>query len=240
MPQNLAKSTFWQQNRTVDALVSLIPPNSITQLMPNPFQIDSDMHRDIPKTKTPNILQNLNKIDISNHHDFPTIKQRENSSDVSTNEPGMAGCGMSMSTAIAIYKRNRQLLSSSLFLKILGSGPILLVFANCMKRYCYGAERTFHPTHPRPLAHLNQTCDGLKIDNLKLSCLSSWFATSMKNYGWGRCPSSCCCCRSCRPWPFRSWRSHLPGHNRTHAQNGFKKQRGILQLRTSIVTKLFM
>ena len=61
--QNLAKSTFWQQKRTVDALVSLIPSNSITQLMPNPFQIDCDKHTDIPKTKTPNILQNLDKID---------------------------------------------------------------------------------------------------------------------------------------------------------------------------------
>ena len=61
--QNLAKSTFWQQNRTVDRLVSLIHSNSITQLMPNPFQIDSDKQNHIPKTKTPNILQNLDKID---------------------------------------------------------------------------------------------------------------------------------------------------------------------------------
>ena len=61
--QNLAKSTFWQQNRTVGPLVSLIHSNSITQLMPNPFQIDRDKNTDIPKTKTPNILQNLDEID---------------------------------------------------------------------------------------------------------------------------------------------------------------------------------
>ena len=47
----------------MDRLVSLIHSNSITQLMPNPFQIASDMNTDIPKTKTPNILQNLDKID---------------------------------------------------------------------------------------------------------------------------------------------------------------------------------
>ena len=47
----------------MDRLVSLIHSNSITQLMPNPFQIDSDMQIHIPKTKTPNILQNLDKID---------------------------------------------------------------------------------------------------------------------------------------------------------------------------------
>ena len=47
----------------MDRLVSLIHSNSITPLMPNPFQIDMNMHTDIPKTKTPNILQNLDKID---------------------------------------------------------------------------------------------------------------------------------------------------------------------------------
>ena len=47
----------------MDRLVSLIHSNSITQLMPNPFQIDMDMQIYIPKTKTPNILQNLDKID---------------------------------------------------------------------------------------------------------------------------------------------------------------------------------
>ena len=31
--------------------------------MPNPFQIDMTSIPDIPKTKTPNILQNLDKID---------------------------------------------------------------------------------------------------------------------------------------------------------------------------------
>ena len=61
--QNLAKSTFWQQKRTVDRLVSLIHSNSITPLMPNPFQIDMDIQIYISPTKTPNILQNLNKID---------------------------------------------------------------------------------------------------------------------------------------------------------------------------------
>ena len=79
--QNLAKSTFWQQNRTVDALVSSIHSNSITPLIPNPFQIDMNKLTDIPKTKAPNILQNLDKIDISNHHNF-RIKQRENSSNL--------------------------------------------------------------------------------------------------------------------------------------------------------------
>ena len=47
----------------MDRLVSLIHPNSINELMPNPFQIDSDIHRYIPKTKAPNILQNLDKMD---------------------------------------------------------------------------------------------------------------------------------------------------------------------------------
>ena len=47
----------------MDRLVSLIDSNSITPLMPNPFQIDMDMQIYIPKTKTPNILQNLDKID---------------------------------------------------------------------------------------------------------------------------------------------------------------------------------
>ena len=47
----------------MDRLVSLIHSNSITPLMPNPFQIDCDKNTDIPKTKTPNILQNLDKID---------------------------------------------------------------------------------------------------------------------------------------------------------------------------------
>ena len=54
----------------MDVLVSLIHCKSIAQLMPNPFQIDMDKHTDIPKTKTPNILQNLDKIDISKHHNF--------------------------------------------------------------------------------------------------------------------------------------------------------------------------
>ena len=49
--------------------------------MPNPFQIDMNKLTDIPKTKTPNILQNLDKIDISNHHNF-RIKQLENSSNI--------------------------------------------------------------------------------------------------------------------------------------------------------------
>ena len=31
--------------------------------MPNPFQIDMDIHTDIPKTKTPNTFQNIDKID---------------------------------------------------------------------------------------------------------------------------------------------------------------------------------
>ena len=47
----------------MDRLVSLIQPNAINELMPNPFQIDMDKHTDIPKTKTPNIVQNLDKID---------------------------------------------------------------------------------------------------------------------------------------------------------------------------------
>ena len=47
----------------MDLLVSLIHPKSINELMPNPFQIDMNMHTDIPKTKTPNTLQNLDKID---------------------------------------------------------------------------------------------------------------------------------------------------------------------------------
>ncbi len=47
----------------MDLLVSLIYSNSITPLMPNPFQIDNDMQIHIPKTKAPNILQNLDKID---------------------------------------------------------------------------------------------------------------------------------------------------------------------------------
>ena len=47
----------------MDRLVSLIHPNSINELMPNPFQIDSDIHRDKPKTKTSNTFQNLDKID---------------------------------------------------------------------------------------------------------------------------------------------------------------------------------
>ena len=38
-----------------------------------------DIQNDIPKTKTPNTLQNLDKIDISKHHNF-RIKQLENSS----------------------------------------------------------------------------------------------------------------------------------------------------------------
>ena len=62
--QNLTKWPLWQQNRTVDQLlVSLIHSNSITPLMPNPFQTDMDKKNDIPKTKAPNILQNLDKID---------------------------------------------------------------------------------------------------------------------------------------------------------------------------------
>ena len=76
--QNLTKWSFWQQNRTVDPLVSLIQSNSITPLIQKPFQIDNDnLH--IPKTKAPNIFQNLDNIDISNHHNF-RIKQLENSS----------------------------------------------------------------------------------------------------------------------------------------------------------------
>ena len=47
----------------MDLLVSLIHSNSITELMPNPFQIDMNMQNHIPKTKAPNILQNLDKID---------------------------------------------------------------------------------------------------------------------------------------------------------------------------------
>ena len=47
----------------MDRLVSLIHPNSINELMPNPFPIDSDKQTNIPKTKTPNTLQNLDKID---------------------------------------------------------------------------------------------------------------------------------------------------------------------------------
>ena len=47
----------------VDRLVSLIHSNFITQPMPNPFQIGMNKLTDIPKTKTPNILQNINKID---------------------------------------------------------------------------------------------------------------------------------------------------------------------------------
>ena len=54
----------------MDRLVSLIHSNSITQLMPNPFQIDMDIQIYISPTKTPNILQNLDKIDISKHHNF--------------------------------------------------------------------------------------------------------------------------------------------------------------------------
>ena len=72
--QNLAKSTFWQQNRTVDLLVSLIHSNSITQLMPNPFQIDCDMQTDIPKTKIPISSKTSIKLTISKHHNF-RIKQ---------------------------------------------------------------------------------------------------------------------------------------------------------------------
>ena len=47
----------------MDLVVSLIHSNSITALVPNPFQIDMDIQNHIPKTKTPNILQNLDKID---------------------------------------------------------------------------------------------------------------------------------------------------------------------------------
>ena len=47
----------------MDLLISLIHSNSITQLMPNPFQIDMDKQIYIPKTKAPNTLQNLDKID---------------------------------------------------------------------------------------------------------------------------------------------------------------------------------
>ena len=60
----------------MDRLVSLIHSNSITQLMPNPFQIDSDIQIYISPTKTPNILQNFDKIDISKHHNF-RIKQHK-------------------------------------------------------------------------------------------------------------------------------------------------------------------
>ena len=61
-------------NRTVDLLVSLIHPNSITPLMPNPFQIDSDMQIHIPKTKIPISSKTSIKLTISNHHNF-RIKQ---------------------------------------------------------------------------------------------------------------------------------------------------------------------
>ncbi len=47
----------------MDRLVLLIHCNSITQLMPNPLQIDSEKQRYIPKTKAPITLQNLDKID---------------------------------------------------------------------------------------------------------------------------------------------------------------------------------
>ena len=47
----------------MDPLISLIHSNSITPLMPNPFQIDSDIQIHIQKTKAPNILQNLDKFD---------------------------------------------------------------------------------------------------------------------------------------------------------------------------------
>ena len=54
----------------MDRLVSLIHPNSINELMPNPFQIDSDIHRDIPKTKAPNIPKTSIKLTISKRHNF--------------------------------------------------------------------------------------------------------------------------------------------------------------------------
>ena len=48
----------------MDLLVLLIHSNSITLIMPKPFQIDSDIQIHIQKTKIPTIiLQNLNKID---------------------------------------------------------------------------------------------------------------------------------------------------------------------------------
>ena len=47
----------------MDLLVSLMHSNCINQLMPNPLQIDMDIQKDIPKTKAPHILQNLDKID---------------------------------------------------------------------------------------------------------------------------------------------------------------------------------
>ena len=48
----------------MDRLVSLIHSNSITLWIQNPFQIDvMDKQTNIPKTQTPNILQNLDKID---------------------------------------------------------------------------------------------------------------------------------------------------------------------------------
>ena len=65
----------------MDRLVSLIHSNSITQLMPNPFQIDSDIQIHIQKTKIPISSKTSIKLTISNHHNF-RIKRRENSSNL--------------------------------------------------------------------------------------------------------------------------------------------------------------
>ena len=92
----------------MDRLVSWIHPNSINELMPNPFQIDSDKHTDIQKNKAPNTLQNLDKIDISNHHNF-RIKQLENSSNVHAigrSMPSPAFCSDTKSTGcLELYPR---------------------------------------------------------------------------------------------------------------------------------------
>ena len=77
--QNLTKWPLWQQNRTVGLLVSLIHSNSITQLIPNPFQIDSDMQIHISKTKIPISSKTSIKLTISNHHNF-ALKTLQNSS----------------------------------------------------------------------------------------------------------------------------------------------------------------
>ena len=58
----------------MDLLVSLIHSNSITQLMPKPFQIDSDIQIHIQKTKIPISSKTSIKLTISNHHNFH-IKQ---------------------------------------------------------------------------------------------------------------------------------------------------------------------
>ena len=47
--------------------------------MPNPFQIDMDMHTDIPKTKIPISSKTSIKLTISKHHNF-ALKTAQNSS----------------------------------------------------------------------------------------------------------------------------------------------------------------